>query len=176
VHVHAGIAPSLVPVADSIHSSKDCALSRDFVIAGICVLFFLFAFFQLLSGKYLGKSTSVLPHELETKRISIATRHNQIVGVMILSVIVAIFLIVALLRGSPRIWTLLAIAVVGGVEFYVIRRVFKYDEHMCEQLGFICPHCHKPLYEPHSFINLNGQCPKCRKSLLNEAQRSPAAG
>jgi uncharacterized membrane protein YuzA (DUF378 family) len=149
------------------------ALSRNNALAGICILFFLFAFLQLLTGKYLGKAKSILPPELETKRVSIATKHNQIVALMLLSLFAALFSIVALLRGSPRMWAFFAIAVLGLAELYAIRRLFKYDEQLCERCGFVCPHCHKPLYEPRSFINLNGLCPKCGKSILLGAQHSP---
>jgi len=149
------------------------AMSRNNALALICVVFFLFAFFQLLTGKYLGKPESILPPELETKRVSIATKHNQIVVLMLLSLFTALFSIVALMHGSPRMWAFFAIAVVGLAELYAIRRLFKYDEQLCARFGFICPHCHKPLYEPRSFVNLNGLCPKCGKSILLDAQHSP---
>src|SRR5215469_3559992 len=145
-------------------TSQAIIVSRDTCLAGLCIFLFLFGFFQLVTGKYLGKAKSILPPELETKRISIATRHNQIVGALVLFVIGALFSIAFFLRSHPRIWTLLAIAAAGGTELYAIRRLFKYDEEICEKLGFTCPRCHKPLYEPRSFINLNGKCPKCGQS------------
>jgi uncharacterized membrane protein YuzA (DUF378 family) len=148
------------------------AMSGSNASAVICIVFFLFAFLQLLTGKYLGKAESILPPELETKRVLIATKHNQIVVLMLLSLFAALFSIVALLRGSPRMWAFYAIAVFGLAELYAIRRLFKYDEQLCERLGFVCPHCHKPLYEPRSFININGLCPKCGKSILVDAQHS----
>jgi hypothetical protein len=33
------------------------------------------------------------------------------------------------------------------------------------RLGFFCPRCGKPLYEPRGFINLAGLCSKCRKGM-----------
>jgi|HubBroStandDraft_1064217.scaffolds.fasta_scaffold07438_2 uncharacterized membrane protein YuzA (DUF378 family) len=115
------------------------AMSRNNAIAAIFIIFFLFAFLQPLTGKYLGKAESILPLELETKRILIATRHNQIVVLMLLSLFAALFSIVALMCGSPRMWAFFAIAVVGLAELSAIRRLFKYDEQLCERLGFICP-------------------------------------
>ena len=152
------------------------ALSKNDVLAGVCIAFVVFAFFQLLTGKYVGKAKSILPPSMEAKRISIATKHNQIVSALVLFVVVALFSIVVLLHNSPRIWTLLAIIVVGLVEFFAIRRVFKYDEQMCNQLGFTCPLCGKPLYEPRSFININGKCPKCGQSVVPDQERSPTFG
>lgn len=148
------------------------ALSRNPVLAAICIVFFVFAFFQLLTGKYLGKTRSVLPPEFEAKRVTIAARHNQIVGVMVLLLLAAILSIAVVLRDSPRMWTFLAIAVLGLAEFFAIKRLLKYDEQLCVRFGFLCPHCHKPLYEARSFISLNGVCPKCRRSILPAAQHS----
>src|SRR5450631_814569 len=106
--------------------------SMNSLFAGIFILLFLFAFFQLLTGKYVGKAKSILPLELEMKRIAIATKHNQIAGLMALSVFAGIFLIVALLRGLPRAWTIVAIVALGIAEIYAIRNLFKYDEELCE--------------------------------------------
>lgn len=76
-------------------------------------------------------------------------------------------LIAFLLRGLPHIWILLLLVMV--MEFFAIREIIRYDEEMCERLGFLCPHCHKALYESRSFINLNAKCPKCRKNILELA-------
>jgi ribosomal protein L22 len=50
-----------------------------------------FRVFQLLRRRSVGQAKSVLPPTMEAKRISIATKHNQIVGVMVLFLIVALF-------------------------------------------------------------------------------------
>ena len=47
--------------------------------------------------------------------------------------------------------------------------LIRYDDEMCEQMGFICPNCHKPLYEPRSFMNQNGRCPKCRQIIFSDS-------
>jgi hypothetical protein len=155
-------------------SIASMVMTRDTILAAAFILFVFFAFFQLLSRKYVGKAKSILPPDLEAKRIKIATRHNQLVGVMLLAVLTLLFSSVAIFRHNSRWWTVLAIVLVGAAEIAALRRLFKYDKQMCEQHGFMCPHCQKPLYEPRSFINLNGQCPKCKQSILTEVQRSPA--
>jgi hypothetical protein len=157
-------------------SITSIVMTRDTILAAVFILFVFFAFFQILSGKYLGKAKSVLPPDLEAKRLRIATRHNQLVGVMLLSVITLLFSSVALFRHNSWWWTVLAVVLVGTAEIAAMRRLFKYDKQMCEQYGFMCPHCQKPLYEPRSFINLNAQCPKCGKRILTDAQGSPAVG
>jgi hypothetical protein len=139
-------------------------------LAAICILLFSLAFFQLLSGKYWGKAKSILPRELESRRIAIGTRHNQMVGIMSLVALAALFLIIIFLAHTRGFW--IAMVGLGSMEVVALRRLFRYDDQMCEQLGFICLHCHKPLYESRSFINLNGRCPKCRKSVLRDTQRS----
>jgi hypothetical protein len=90
---------------------------------------------------------------------------------MLLGLFTALFSSIALLRHGSRLWTVLAIVVVGLAEVFGIRRLFKHDDQMCERLGFMCPHCHKPLYEPRSFINVNGKCPKCGRSIVNKTYR-----
>jgi hypothetical protein len=44
---------------------------------------------------------------------------------------------------------------------------------MCRRLGYVCPLCHKPLYEPGAATYLTGACPKCKKNILSEM---PAGG
>jgi hypothetical protein len=54
--------------------------SANTFLAGACILFFVLGFYQILSGKYCKKVKSILPAELEQKRIEIAVRHNQLVA------------------------------------------------------------------------------------------------
>jgi hypothetical protein len=116
---------------------------------------------------------SVLSSELETKRLTIARKHNSLV--IRLMVFVFGSLIIALLilnsqkvsaRPLPLGIILTVFVLAGGFEFVGLMRIFKYDQQMCRELGFVCPHCGKPLYEPRSWINVNGLCPKCKKSIL----------
>ena len=113
---------------------------------------------------------SVLPPELESKRLTIAKTHNRLVLMLLAGMFAGIFLLVGItpVRG-PRAWPyfLVGMIIVLGLEGYGIFRIFKYDEQLCAQLGFMCPHCRKPLYEPRGFINLNGRCPKCKKSIIS---------
>lgn len=110
---------------------------------------------------------SVLPADLESKRVAIATRHNQFVVVMLLALCAVLFSLVAVVDRGSLLWTTLAMVGIG--EVYGIRRLIKYDDRMCERLGFMCPYCHKPLYEPRGFINANGKCPKCSRSVIIKA-------
>jgi hypothetical protein len=142
------------------------------LLPAFCILFFLLAFFPILTGRYWGKAKSILPNELESKRIAIGTRHNRLVGMMTLVALAALFLTIVYLAHTREFWV--GIVGLGTIEVYALRRVLQYDDQMCKQLGFICPHCQKPLYEPRSFVKLNGRCPKCQKSILSDTQRSAA--
>jgi hypothetical protein len=113
---------------------------------------------------------SILPPDLELKRLTIAKRHNQLV-LALSSVVLSlafIFIVSALYgRTLPRSQFIVALLIVGTAEAYGIYRILQYDKEMSSQLGFMCPHCQQPLYEPRSFINMNGRCPKCQKSILS---------
>jgi hypothetical protein len=115
---------------------------------------------------------SVLPTELESKRVTIAKKHNQSVLTLLAVLFIALFLLILIVRhgssahsASPSL--IIGLLVVIALEALGIRQVLKQDNELCQQLGFMCPHCHQPLYEPRSFININGRCPKCRKSILS---------
>jgi hypothetical protein len=117
-----------------------------------------------------GELTSVLPPDWEAKRVAIAKKHNLLVCALLAGAL-GLVLVVALLpsrhrRPIPPSRLIAAFLVAGATEAYGIYRIFQYDKEMCRQLGFLCPHCHQPLYEPRSMINLNGKCPKCLKSIL----------
>jgi hypothetical protein len=113
---------------------------------------------------------SILPPELDSKRLAIARKHNRLVLALGLGVFGFIFAALFLtrhdlVRATVRVTLILVIAIAG--EAYGIYRIFEYDKELCRQLGFMCPHCHQPLYEPRSFINVNAKCPKCHKSILS---------
>src|SRR5579864_126825 len=108
------------------------ASRRGTSLAPAFLVLVLVPFFQI-ARKYLSKPKSVLPPELESKRVSIATRHNQIVVAMLLALFVALFSLIPLLRTGSLTWTVLAIATVGIAEVYGIRRILKYDDQMCER-------------------------------------------
>ena len=114
---------------------------------------------------------SVLPRDLETKRVAIAKRHNRLVGALVLSLFAFAIIALALFLVGPRrpIRTGTFIAggtIVFGLEAVGIWRILKYDEQMCVETGFMCPLCGKPLYEARNFALLRGECPKCHKSVL----------
>jgi|SRR5271166_363720 len=109
---------------------------------------------------------SVLPPDLEEKRLAIARIHNRLTIILLFGFMGSLL---ALARFVPRPWNTGGMVTVGlaliGVEIYAIYRIFEYDKTLCVRLRFVCPHCGKPLYEPRGIINVTGRCPKCRKSV-----------
>jgi hypothetical protein len=110
---------------------------------------------------------SVLPPDLESKRLKIARTHNRLVLFMLLGIFVVLLLLIGIAPKGPRGRPFLVsgVATLVILEGYAIYRIFKYDKQLCVQLDFICPHCHQPLYEPRGFINITGRCPKCKKPI-----------
>lgn len=109
---------------------------------------------------------------MEVKRISIAKAHNRLVIRLLFGLFAALLLLAVLV---PHGWSKphrqafvvgFILLVIVPLEAYGIYWIFKRDEEFCRELGFMCPHCHKPLYEPRAFINITGRCPKCRTSVL----------
>jgi hypothetical protein len=144
----------------------ELALGRNIYNVVGLIIFVIIALYQPLTGNYLRKAKSVLPPELESKRLAIARKHNQLVSLILLAFISVIFPVVFFLQRNFTI-ELLAVIGLGVTEAYGLFRVFKNDNQLCLQLGFMCPHCAKPLYDPHGFINVTGLCPKCRKSIVS---------
>lgn len=112
---------------------------------------------------------SILPPDLERKRLQIAKIHNRLVVGLLISLFAAWFLLLALasfVAAGPAV-LLPALVITVLCEGYGLYRVFQYDKTLCLKLDFMCPHCHQPLYEPRSFINVTGRCPKCKESVLD---------
>jgi len=110
---------------------------------------------------------SVLPAHLEAKRLAIAKTHNMLVVALMFSFAGALYLVATLPIGLTFALRIATVAlVIIPLEAFAIYRVFKYDEKMCVRLGYMCPHCHKPLYEPRALTYLNGFCPKCGESVV----------
>jgi len=111
---------------------------------------------------------SVLPPNLEQARLTIARVHNRLMIGLLLGLFVYAFVCVLVL---PRPWkgaTLWLIFIpIAALEFYGIFKIFEFDKVLSRRLGFVCPHCQAPLYEPRGFINVTGLCPKCRKSVVS---------
>ena len=109
--------------------------------------------------------------EWESKRVAIMERHNLLVGVIgfvPLTVFVMLLLLAETLghRLPPPVRVGALLAVVSG-ELFGLFRLLRYVEVMCKHLGFMCPHCRQPLYEPRSLISVNGLCPKCHRSIIS---------
>jgi len=86
-----------------------------------------------------GKMKSVLPPDLESKRVTIAKKHNLLVCALMVGVFGLVFLVVLLpgRRPIPTSQVVAALLVAGGAEAYGIYRIFQYDKEMCRQLGRI---------------------------------------
>ncbi len=118
---------------------------------------------------------SILPPDLEAKRFTIMKSNNRRIRRLLLAMFVCAILLVQLLPHIPPDWQRAYVVIFGLCIFillvgYGLYRIIKHDNEMCRQLGFMCPHCGKPLYEPQGFISQNGRCPKCRRSILPSTQ------
>ncbi len=114
---------------------------------------------------------SVLPVELESKRIKIAKVHNLLVCVLLGLLFVGLLLITVLMPHGPThkpssMALVGAFLAIGLLEAYGICRVVQHDNELCRQLGYMCPFCDKPLYEARASTWVDGLCPKCHKSVL----------
>jgi hypothetical protein len=112
---------------------------------------------------------SVLPPDLEAKRVQIAKTHNRLVLFLLAGLFLVLFLLIGIApKRDQHGWTLLlgGIVILLILEGYGLYRILMYDQEMCAQLNFMCPHCHRPLYEPRGFINVTGRCPKCKQRII----------
>jgi hypothetical protein len=112
------------------------------------------------------KLRPVLPPEMEAKRIQIGKRHNSLCVLMVLAMAVPWVGVFILPNRRSLIW--LAPVATGFTVLYGIKRIIRHDDEMCQRLGYMCPICHKPLYEPQAATYLTGVCPKCKKNILLE--------
>ncbi len=114
---------------------------------------------------------SILPEALEQRRIAVAKSHNRAVLLLLVSVLSVLALLGLILpravsRGQIP-WSLGVLAIpIVLLEFYAARRIVQRDDQHAEQLGFLCPHCGRSLYEARSLLHLTGQCPKCGESIV----------
>lgn len=115
---------------------------------------------------------SILPTELESKRLTIAKSHNLLCVYMLALVLGTPLLVIAVIHITHAslmtgiLALVVAVAVAGLVEAYGLRRIVERDNELCRQLGYLCPFCHEPLYESRAATWANGVCPKCRKSVF----------
>src|ERR1700757_3325362 len=113
---------------------------------------------------------SVLPAELESKRMRIAKTHNRLCFLLLGALFLSLFLLAVLVprkpnHAAPTLGLLLGCLCIGLLETYAIYRVIQHDYDLCRQLGYTCPFCHKPLYEPRASTWVTGLCPKCGQSV-----------
>jgi DNA-directed RNA polymerase subunit RPC12/RpoP len=109
---------------------------------------------------------SILPATLEAKRLAIAKAHNLVLVCLIFGTFGALIL-VALISPKNNYPVLYSgLFLVGFLSICGVFRIFKYDQKLCIEQGYMCPHCRKPLYEPRATTYLTGLCPKCGKNIL----------
>ena len=116
---------------------------------------------------------SKLPPELESKRLLVAKRHNLLAGGWGLFLLgmptIFLFLVNSRQRLAHAVPTKV-VAIGFVIEFVLLFaglfRILKYEERLCAEIGFVCPHCGKPLYVARDMGLLDGICPKCHNSLL----------
>lgn len=114
---------------------------------------------------------SVLPAELEAKRRRIAKSHNRLVLALLGLMLVGLLLLaVAVPRErshKPTIPGLIAgFVLIVAVEAYGFYRIIRHDNNLCREIGYLCPLCHQPLYEPRASTWATGICPKCKKKVV----------
>jgi hypothetical protein len=63
---------------------------------------------------------------------------------------------------TPVLDGALVLALILGIEGVILAL---YLDRQSIKLGFVCPHCHKPLYQPRSKILETGLCPHCNYSV-----------
>ena len=87
---------------------------------------------------------SILPADLEAKRVAIAKTPNKLVILLLLAMFIFFFFAVAPILAPHRnpyaIFEALLLCLVDAT--YGLYRVFKYDEQLCRRYGF-CAHIAK---------------------------------
>ncbi|HKF03917.1 MAG TPA: hypothetical protein VKB49_16470 [Candidatus Sulfotelmatobacter sp.] len=125
------------------------------------------------------KIKSTLPPKMESKRIRIGKRHNSLAMILMLSVFA--LMIATMLAGAALFPghqpAIIVIALTGSLllEGFGLYGISEHDNAMCHQLGYLCPNCHKPLYEARAATYLNGLCPKCKKSIFSDSPQELVA-
>ena len=104
--------------------------------------------------------TSVLPRSFEAAQLKIK-RTNKI----LLYAILGALPIVALLLPPdlPPFASVLILLILVGVS---VAGGLAYLNYLCRKLGYVCPYCHKPLYDQKGRIRETGICPRCKRSVL----------
>ena len=115
---------------------------------------------------------SILPTELESKRLAIAKSHNLLCVYMLALVlgipllVIAVFDITHPSLKTGMVGLVVAVVVEGLIEAFGLRHIVQRDNELCRQLGYLCPFCHEPLYQSRAATWANGLCPKCRKGIV----------
>lgn len=110
-----------------------------------------------------------LPDDLRLKQRRCVQRHNgYVVGVLVLVMTTLVTWLPHLHRGDSFGWMVGAVVTeaIGGIIAVVLL-----DRRFCRAIGFVCPHCGKPLYWPGDVGRRNplvtrGVCPHCQRFVV----------
>ena len=113
---------------------------------------------------------NVLPERYTAAGQAISKSHNIRVLLLLVTFLAAMILWVLFLsRYAPAPYRKDAaigyLCALGVAVFYGIFRIAKHDKAKCYELGYICPHCGRPLYSSKGFEKVTGRCPACRKTV-----------
>jgi hypothetical protein len=111
---------------------------------------------------------SVLPEELEIKRLKIKRKHTLLAFLLLCGVFGFFIIVVMVARNFdvPQNFAVIGGFLVAGLsESYGMKRLNAHDDTLCEQMGLMCPHCQKPLFSARDNDLVTGICPRCTKSI-----------
>ena len=116
-----------------------------------------------------------LPPELAGRQKLLVRHHNCRVMLVTVGLLGLCFLAVRLLSDHASVAIVLLITAFVLEFYFLLVLLPRADARQCEQIGFICPFCSKPLYYPssvfwkYSSLITRGQCPHCSKSFIDAA-------
>lgn len=110
--------------------------------------------------------TSALPPALEANQIRIKKISKALQQSILVAAIGGLYLIAKLRNyfhygGDSR----LDICLLLVLYCVAMATAYKYREKLCRKINFVCPHCHKTLYDGTSKILVTGCCPNCKEPL-----------
>jgi phage FluMu protein Com len=129
-----------------------------------------YLFYRLM--RQAGKVKSVLPAHMEAKRVRIGKSHNRLTMALLAAtgvwMIGATWVSSAVIPGHKHAAFFTGLLLAYLMAGYGLYRIIQHDNALCREIGYMCPACHKPLYEARAATYLNGRCPKCKNSILAE--------
>ena len=115
---------------------------------------------------------SVLPAELDASRVVIQKIWLPLIlGASIISIPLIIYLLKWLLgRGFGILFCVpIELVVVYVYSYICLRGIQLYINAVSRKRGYVCLHCHKPLFQPLSkdrYVEITGRCPSCKQAVV----------